>query len=334
MPKMTHFAISLFFAAPFLHWIPQASNSTAGLRGLSVVSHQIAWASGSNGTVLRTLDGGEHWEIRKVDGGDALDFRDVVAFDGNHALVMSSGTGDAARVYLTEDGGGQWKLVLPNPDKTGFFDAMKFWDRKHGMLLGDPVDGHFTIFTTEDGGRTWRKTTQPPALKDEGAFAASGTCLTLLGRQEAWFGSGGPGGGRVFHTADRGKTWTVSTTPLSGDTAASGIFSLKFIDASHGIAAGGDYQKPFETARTLAFTRDGGKTWRAGVVSGFRSGIAYLPREKMFIAVGTSGSDYSLDGGASWKPLSKDSLNAVASHGSSVWAVGPKGLILKLAFDR
>jgi photosystem II stability/assembly factor-like uncharacterized protein len=328
---MPHFAVHLLFAALSLHWIPQASPVAAGLRGLSVVSEKTVWASGSKGTVLRTLDGGEHWEMRPVEGGDALDFRDVVAFDRDHALVMSSGTGDAARVYLTEDGGSRWRLVLANPDKTGFFDAMKFWDRRNGMLLGDPVDGHFTVFTTEDGGMTWRKATQPDALKSEGAFAASGTCLTLLGRQEAWFGSGGPGGGRVFHTADRGKTWSVATTPLSGEAAASGIFSLKFTDALHGMAAGGDYQKPSETARSLALTSDGGKTWSAGAAGGFRSGISYLRREKVFVAVGTSGSDYSLDGGVSWKPLSKDSLNAVASHGDSAWAVGPKGLIVKLA---
>jgi photosystem II stability/assembly factor-like uncharacterized protein len=330
---MTQFAIGLVFAAVSLHWIPQASHSTAGLRGLSVVSDKIAWASGSKGTVLRTLDGGSHWEMRKVEGGEALDFRDVVAFDGKTALVMASGTGEAARVYFTEDGGGRWTLVLRNPDKTGFFDAMKFWDRRHGMLLGDPVDGRFTIFTTADGGMTWRKATQPLALKDEGAFAASGTCLTVRGRQEAWFGSGGVGGGRVFHTVDGGKTWTVAATPLAGETAASGIFSVRFLDALHGIAAGGDYQKPDETARSLAVSGDGGKTWSvpAGALGGFRSGIAYLPRQRMVIAVGTSGSDYSVDGGVGWKAISKDALNAVASKGDAVWAVGPKGLVVKLA---
>jgi len=222
---MSNLAINLFFATLTVHWIPQASNTTAGLRGLSVVSSRVVWASGSKGTVLRTLDGGDHWVVRKVGGAESLDFRDVVAFDQETVLIMSSGTGEASRTYLTRDGGKDWKTVLLNPDKSGFFDAMKFWDRKHGMLLGDPVDGHFTIFITNDGGVSWNKSTQPESLKEEGAFAASGTCLTLLGKQEAWFGSGGPGGGRIFHTNDRGKTWYVATTPLSGRPRLPG-FSL------------------------------------------------------------------------------------------------------------
>jgi len=334
---MPHIALHLIFSTVALHWIPQVYNTTASLRGLSVVSDKIAWASGSNGTVLRTVDGGEHWEFRKVDGGAALDFRDIVAFDAKDALIMSSGTGDAARVYLTTDGGGTWKLVLPNPDKTGFFDAMKFWDRKNGILLADPVDGRFTLFVTQDGGLTWTKATQPAALKDEGAFAASGTCLTLLGSHEAWFGSGGPGGARVFHTTDRGRTWTVATTPLSGQVAASGIFSLKFLDSQHGIAVGGDYEKPAQADRTTALTNNGGQTWTSpptGLMSGFRSAITYLKREKILIAVGTSGSDYSSDGGQTWTSISKDNLNAVANHGNDVWAVGAKGSILKLTVGK
>jgi photosystem II stability/assembly factor-like uncharacterized protein len=329
--------LPIFLATLALHWVPQASNTNTSLRGLSVVSKNIVWASGSKGTVLRTLDGGEHWEIRKVRGAETLDFRDVVAFNGNIALIMSSGAGDASRVYLTIDGGVTWKLVLSNPDQTGFFDAMKFWNRQHGILLGDPVRGHFTVFTTADGGLTWTKVNQPAALKEEGAFAASGTCLALYGTREAWFGSGGPGGGRVFHTSDRGQSWTVAVTPLSGQVATAGIFSLKFIDSKHGIAVGGNYKQPEKTSGSLAVTSDNGKAWRVpsvGVTGGFRSGLAYVRQERLLIAVGTIGSDLSFDLGMSWKPFSQDNLNAIANSGRNVWAVGPKGTILKLAFDR
>ena len=334
---MPNSALHLFFAALTFHWTPQVSNTTSSLRGLSVVSENVVWASGSKGTILRTLDAGAHWELRSVKGGQSLDFRDIVAFDANSALTMSSGTGADARVYLTRDGGTTWKLVLPNPDKTGFFDAMKFWDRKHGILLGDPVEGRFTIFVTNDGGQTWGKAAQPPALKDEGAFAASGTCLALFGRRDAWFGSGGPGGGRVFHTSNRGNSWTIAATPLTGQTAASGIFSVKFIDASHGLAVGGDYQKPDSTDRTIAITNDGGKNWttpQVALMGGFRSAITYLKRERILIAVGTSGSDFSSDGGQTWASISKDSLNAVAHYENHLWAVGPKGVIFKLTFSQ
>ncbi len=324
-----HFAL----ATLLLSWTPQASPTNAGLRGLSAASSRIVWASGTKGTVLRTLDGGIHWELKNIAGAEALDFRDIVAFDANLAIAMSSGTGAASRVYFTRDGGVQWDIVLQNPDKMGFFDAMKFWDRKHGILLGDPVDGRFTIFTTDDGGVHWNKPAQPAALPDEGAFAASGTCLAVNGRSEAWFGTGGAGIARIFHTDDGAKNWTVSMSPLVGSASSAGVFSLTFLNPKQGVTVGGDYQQPKSTARTTAITQDGGQTWKliSDASNGFRSAITYLRKLKLLITVGTSGSDYSTDVGLTWKPFANENLNAVAGFDNDAWAVGPAGRIVKLS---
>ena len=46
-------------------WRPEPSGTTAELRGLSVVSDKVAWASGAKGTVLRTVDG-VHWQALQV----------------------------------------------------------------------------------------------------------------------------------------------------------------------------------------------------------------------------------------------------------------------------
>src|SRR5437762_1040720 len=58
-------------------WSPQTSNTTAALRGLSVVNENVVWASGTKGTFLRTTDGGATWQAGTVPGVEALDFRDV-----------------------------------------------------------------------------------------------------------------------------------------------------------------------------------------------------------------------------------------------------------------
>src|SRR6201999_3433038 len=99
-----------------------------------------------------------------------------------------------------------------------------------GIVLGDPVNGEFTIFTTDDGGEHWARQHTPKALEKEGAFAASGTCLIARGRNDAWFGTGGPGAARLFHSKNRGRTWTVVTTPIRNDSASAGIFSISFSD--------------------------------------------------------------------------------------------------------
>jgi photosystem II stability/assembly factor-like uncharacterized protein len=325
--------LAAFVAALALTWTPQASNTQAGLRGLHVVSSRVIWASGTKGTFLLTTDGGEHWRPSSVPGAESLDFRDVEAFDAHTAYLLSSGAGLTSRLYLTRDSGHTWKLLFTNPDAAGFFDALAFWDSLHGIILGDPVSGHFTVFTTSDGGQSWSRQQTPAALPEEGAFAASGTCLVVQGKREAWFATGGPGAARVFHTVDSGKSWAVTATPLTGTNKSSGIFSLFFSRSGHGLAVGGDYEKPRETARTIAITNDGGKTWtlpNVGHLSGYRSGVTIL-RNGMAIAVGTSGVDFSAGYNQVWTPLATPALNAVASSvDGSIWAVGLAGVILKL----
>ena len=43
------------------YWKPLDSGVTSGMRGVSTVSESVAWTSGTEGTVLKTLDGGDTW---------------------------------------------------------------------------------------------------------------------------------------------------------------------------------------------------------------------------------------------------------------------------------
>jgi photosystem II stability/assembly factor-like uncharacterized protein len=310
-------------------WIPQQSGTSVSLRGISAVSSNIAWASGAKGSYLRTRDGGATWEFKTMPGAADLDFRDVEGFDDRTAILLSAGPGPESRIYRTTDGGATWSLSLTNPDPKGFWDAMAFWDSSHGILVGDPVDGHFVILTTSDGGVTWQTHKGPAGMKDEGAFAASGSCITTHGAHEVWFGTGGPDGARVFYSRDDGKTWTVSKTPLQMGTT-SGVFSLAFSDARYGIAAGGDYKMDSDATGALAITKDSGKTWTSvPTASGFRSDVAYLAEQKMWISVGTGGSDASTDGGLTWRKFGRGFNSISFTSGATGWAVGPGGSIAK-----
>ena len=314
-------------------WTSQSSGTQVSLRGVSAVGRTVVWASGANGVYLRTLDGGATWYAAVVPGAGELDFRGVRALDRDTAWLMSSGPGAKSRLYKTVDGGAHWSLLFTNPDAAGFFDTLAIWDTQRGMVLGDPVQGQFVILTTEDGGLHWQRRKLPPALPGEGAFAASNSCLVVHGGREAWFGTGGPSGARVFHSQDGGQNWDVSGTPLRHDSAGAGIFSLAFADALHGVAVGGDYGQPTDAAGNFAGTADGGRTWTApsaGCPNGYRSAVAFLAGRKVWIAVGTSGSDVSRDG-KSWKSFDSVAYNALGTSGDEVWAVGPGGRIGRLA---
>jgi photosystem II stability/assembly factor-like uncharacterized protein len=315
-------------------WQAQTINTRSDFRGLCVVSARVAWVSGTAGTYGRTTDGGTTWSVGTVPGAEKLYFRDVEAFAGSTAYLLSAGPGDASRIYKTVDGGKSWALQFKSADPAAFLDAMAFWDDKNGIALGDPVKGRFQVLVTADGGANWKllaATRLPPTLSGEGAFAASGTCLITQGERDVWFGTGGANKARVFHSRDRGLHWEVSETPIVAGAPSAGIFSIAFRDPHHGMIVGGDYRKPDATGATAALTADGGKTWRLiDQQLPFRSAVAWA--KDRWVAVGTSGSHSSQDDGATWKRLDREHYNGVGfSATGEGWAVGPNGRIAKFA---
>jgi photosystem II stability/assembly factor-like uncharacterized protein len=175
----------------------------------------------------------------------------------------------------------------------------------------------------------------PPALPGEGAFAASGTCLVARGEGSVWFGTGGAEA-RIFRSTDRGRSWTVANVPIQSGNASSGVFSLAFRDERQGVAVGGDYKRPEEAGRCVAFSADGGRTWTlspgADSVS-YRSAVAYVPGAltPTVICVGPAGSDLSIDGGQTWARVSATGFHALSFPrlGRAGWAVGEAGQIAK-----
>lgn len=317
-------------------WQLTDTGSTARFRGLAPVSAKVAWAAGSAGTVLRTTDGGRSWTPAGPAGAATLQFRDIEAFDARTAVALTIGSGAESRIYATTDGGRTWAESFRNEDPAAFYDCLDFSGRRHGLALSDPVDGKFRILATSDGGHSWqvRPTTgMPDALPGEFAFAASGTCLVTHGRH-AWFATGGATTSRVFASADGGRTWTVTASPLPGGPSA-GVYGLAFRDGRHGLAVGGDYVTPGAAPDGAATTRDGGRHWTPArtVPGAYRSGVAWTGRGRTALAVGPTGSDISYDGGTTWRRFDTGSFDAVAcAPDRSCWASGEAGRIARLTW--
>jgi len=328
-----------FATAAHAQWTIQDAHTTASLRGIHSLGNSIAWASGTDGTVLRTEDNGTHWQhCTTPPAAEHLDFRGIQAFDNKTAIIMSSGKGDLSRLYKTTDGCQTWNLILKNSDQDGFWDALIFEDQTTGFLLGDPVHGSFYLSKTTNGGKTWSQKHNHALQADaslQGAFAASNTSMSVM-RGLASFGSGGVGGAFVYRMAP----WSSAQVPLGSKTEASGLFSLALLSTGPGVAVGGDYLKPNDSPRTAAFTTDGGQHWASSTTSphGYRSAVAYDAPIKTWITVGPNGTDISTDDGRNWhalNPGSSDTPDADKSWNalSLPFVVGPHGRIGLLRND-
>jgi photosystem II stability/assembly factor-like uncharacterized protein len=327
-------SLVLIQAASF-QWTSLSTGVTARLRGISAVNARVVWASGANGTVLRTADGGTTWRRLTIPDADKLDFRDIDAVNEATAYVLSIGPGDLSRIYKTSNAGVSWTGQFVNPDPKAFFDAMDFWDADRGVAVSDSVDGQFVILTTGDGGRSWSRVPAdqlPPALPNEGFFAASGTNVATVAPNHVWMGTGAAGEARVLRSSDGGRTWQVSRTPLAAGPT-SGIFSIAFRDAMHGIVVGGDYKMEWAAVDNAAITSDGGATWTpVKGLSGFRSVVTYLSLDgKSVVAVGPSGTDYSQDGGRSWTALPGPGFHTFTVAAGVGFGAGENGAIARLS---
>ncbi|MEJ7913252.1 MAG: oxidoreductase [Chitinophagaceae bacterium] len=307
------------------------------IRGLSVVNDVVVWACGSNGTIGKTTDGGKTWKWTLVKGFEKRDFRDIEAWDGATAIVMAVDT--PAYILKTTNGGDSWKVVYEN-NKTGMFlDALEFWNDQSGIVVGDPIDGKIFIARTFDGGNSWQEIPEkvkPAAQAGEALFAASGTNIRALDKDEAVFVTGGLQTNLFIRDA-------ITPLPIIHGKETSGANSIAVMDANSRnggrtmIVVGGDFNAPAADSLNCFYSTDRGKTWIAPKVPphGYRSCVEYLSKTNV-VTCGINGVDYSTDGGKRWRLISTEGFNVcrIAKKGSVTYLAGNNGKIAKLIFDK
>lgn len=303
------------------------SNRSISIRGLSVVSNEIIWLSGSKGTVAVSTNGGKKFEWKKVAGFEQRDFRDIEAFNATTAVMIAVDT--PAVILKTTDGGNTWKKVFEDKRPGMFLDALEFWNQNSGIVIGDPVDRKIFIARTFDGGDSWRglpAANYPTADAGEAMFASSGTNIVKLNRQEAVFVTGGKRS-RLFIRDLK------PDLPLVQGKEYTGANSVAVFDEKNIIIVGGDFTNDTSRFSNCALTHDKGKTFvqPATPPFGYRSCVTYLTKKKL-VTCGTSGIDVSEDGGMNWRNISKESFHVVmrAKKGTAVFLAGRNGRIAKL----
>ena len=300
-------SLIFLFSVLFVHsaraqWTIQQSHTNVDLRGIHNVGGGVVWASGTQGTVLRTTDGGKAWQHCSIPPhAEKLDFQGIQAFDESTAIVMSSGSGEQSRVYRTTDGCRTWGLVFTNPDAPkGSFKAMQFISGtgrdkgRIGDLIGDPVKkyfiGYFSIFRTYDYGKTWTRTEgawKAAAKPGEMLIPASNSSLIEISGGSLFVTGGSAVRSRtleehVRHDPSITVTYVGGDIPLrhgvsagaasvgarpGPDSVANSDAAKYIVRSVHAgdvlVAVGGDYRQPDLSDGTCAVSIDGSLHWLA-----------------------------------------------------------------------
>ena len=311
------------------------SGTNTSLRGLSVVNDNVVWVSGSKGIVGKTTNGGRNWKWFTVKGFEKKDFRDIEAFDAATAVIIA--VDEPGYILKTNDGGETWKVVYENMTKGMFLDAMEFWNEQSGIVIGDPINGRFFVTRTFDGGNTWQDIpfeNRPVADSAEACFAASGTNIRALDKDEAVFVSGGLKS-RMFT-----KNSPVTLPVIQGkETTGANSISVYDYKKNNGgkrmIVVGGDFNADSSRVKNCFFSNDRGRTWIAPKTPphGYRSCVEYLSKKDV-LTCGLNGVDYSFDGGKTFFWVSKEGFHVcrIAKYGPSIYLAGENGKVGRLGW--
>ncbi|BAO56280.1 probable oxidoreductase [Nonlabens marinus S1-08] len=294
----------------------EISNDSLSVRALEF-SGNTFWFAGNKGSYGSIIDSSKQLTKGRViyEGNESLEFRSIAVTD-NFTFILTAG--NPGLIYRISHENDSLALVYKEVGETVFYDSLKFWNDNEGIAMGDPQDGCFTILMTKDGGNNWDKVpceALPNMIEGEAAFAASNSNIAINGNH-IWIVTGGAAA-RVWHSADKGKSWQVMESPISQGGAMTGIYAVDFYDENLGVIMGGDWNAKEINTSNKAITRDGGKTWSLladGVGPGYSSDISFVPgtQGQELLAVGTPGIWWSSDQGENWIQLSESGFYTAA----------------------
>lgn len=193
----------------------------------------------------------------------------TTAFCGQYGTGFTNGGG--GEVIRSTNGGASWRKIssaamFGNP--AGFCNWVYAFDVNNVVTGGDPNPlpatgpGQFEFWYSTNAAAAntaanpvvWTRCQNMPTPLDAEEYALVGS-YTAVG-DTIWAGTSHSPGmvdgpARVLRSTDKGRTWSVFNTPMTGS-----VPNLAFKDSRNGIA-----YKPTTSGMELMWTADGGQTW-------------------------------------------------------------------------
>ncbi len=172
---------------PSQRWRQLKVPTQATLTGVFFHDKNRGWVVGHDAIILRTRDGGEHWEPVYDAPEDERPLLDVWFRDAENGFAI----GAYGLFLVTSDGGTTWS---ERPLSEDDFHLNHIARSATGRLYIAAEAG--TLYRSDDEGETWISLPSPYAGSFFGTLPLEGDTLLLFGLR-----------GHLFRSEDAGKTW-------------------------------------------------------------------------------------------------------------------------------
>jgi PKD repeat protein len=324
LTKTNYITVTL---VPFGAWIKQNSGFATASRGInhiSIVDQNVVWATAYDGSggganiqeFTKTTDGGTNWTASNINvGNTALGISMITALDANTAWLAAypTGGGQTGGIWKTTNGGTNWtrQNSATYSNAASFTNVVHFWNANDGFCQGDPINGEFELYTTTDGGTNWNLVAGAnipnPTNGNEFGYTRQ---IEVVG-DNVWFTTSL---GRIYHSTDKGYTWTVYTSPITdfgGAIDANSTGNISYTSATTGLIV--------DNNSVVYETTNSGANWTQLTTTGtvLTNGLCYIEGTNIAFTTGT-GSSYSQDGGTTWNIIDTDQHLYVEFQNASI----------------
>jgi photosystem II stability/assembly factor-like uncharacterized protein len=315
------FLLLNFSSERLSQWQIYQTQTTVYYTEVSAASSSIIWASGNQGTVVKTTNGGQSFNIVNQ-GLPGIPYYHISALNENYAWVIGGINGD--RVFRTTNGGLNWtEQFYSQPE---WINKIHFFNINTGIFLRDPLNPPFNdtagFFITRNGGVNWYRSANPP-----GTSILNDGCMGAFDTNLVWFTDND----KIYLLkAGLDNLWQVvqfGIVPLD---------NASFINSQTG------YVINRSSGHRLFRSTNGGLNWSLYSantnVNGFN--LLFLPNTNLAFTNSSSNIGLSTNSGLNWQYsvlyTPSDSFvvsNMDAYDSNSVWLGASKGRLLKYNFN-
>lgn len=295
--------------------IPSPTNSF--LRKISISDTNTIWASGHNGTIIKSTNQGISWTVLPTNTDNVIMNHSVVNNNLAYAITWEFQNPPYGTYILkTTNGGLSWQKSF-FPIEFEFLQSIYFFNENVGLVAGSKT------YITTNGGIVWSQT-----LRDSDLVANLPFLNIKMLNDNYGFACGGfiDVAGVIWKTTNGGLSW--KTNGISPDE----IFDFVVLDSLNILALSGDP----EFIYNLAFVRstDGGQTWSYNELPLYAVsfGIDAKNANTIWSACGYK-FIFTTDGGDNWNlvqtPDSVSIYDLVFVNNKLGFACGENGVLLK-----